>query len=331
MKIKGTKKVRQTARWLRSRWGQQVMIVAYHRIADMEHDPYGVGIRPSHFAEQMAVLRQEAHPISLTQLGQGLQTGKLPRRAVLVTFDDGYVDVLRQAQPLLMQYEIPATTFMVSDALGQVFWWDELARLILEMPVLPDHLSLNLDGRTLTWSLLDAHYVSLSKQAPSPRQHLLMMLYGELLNRPELRADTLAELRTWTAADAIARAAARDILTPVELTALAEGGLIEIGSHTRTHPLLATLSPAMQEAEIRQSKATLEEILGQPVTTFSYPHGSVTAVTQQLVQQSGYTLACASNNGLIGRSSNPYRLPRFWPRNWDGDTFTRWLRRWLND
>jgi hypothetical protein len=54
------------SRWLRSRWGQQVLILGYHRVAHVRHDPYSMVVRPSHFAEQMATLRREAHPISLT-------------------------------------------------------------------------------------------------------------------------------------------------------------------------------------------------------------------------------------------------------------------------
>lgn len=286
MKVRGLKTVRQAARWLAGRWGRPVLILGYHRLVETDHDSYQMAVRPAHFAEQMAVLRQEAYPLSLRQLEAGLQTGKLPRRAVVVTFDDGYADVLREARPVLAACDIPATAFIVAGSFGQPFWWDELAWLVREPAA----------------------------------------LYDQSLAHPERRHAILSELRAASPQNGAADGRA---LTPAEVAELASDGLVEIGSHTMTHPLLATLPAAAQEAELRQSKVDLEAIVGRPVTAFSYPHGSATAVTQTLVRTAGYHLACASHNGLARRGSNPFFLPRFWPPDWDGDRFGRWLRRWL--
>ena len=332
MSVIGVKTSRQIIRWLRSRWGRQVMILGYHRIAELDHDPYGVAVRPSHFAEQLAVLRQEAHPIPLAKMCVGLHTGDLPRRAVVVTFDDGYTDLLLQARPLLAQYDIPATAFVVAGCLGQELWWDELMRLTLSPAVLPDHLTLNANGRLLTWSMFEPHYNTLRKQTPTPRQRLLMMLYRELLAQPETRASVLAQFRAWSPAGPFNHdlPGAASVMSSSQLAALVEDGLVEVGSHTMTHAALASLPAEAQLEELRQSKATLAEIVGRPVMAFSYPHGSATAVTQALVGEAGYTLAYASHNDLARRSSNPFYLPRFWPPDWDGETFARWLRRWLH-
>lgn len=334
MRVKGVKTARQAAHWLRSRWGQQVMILGYHRVANVDHDPYSVVVRPSRFAEQMAVLRREAHPISLAKAYEGLQTGNLPQRAVVVTFDDGYTDVLSQARPLLAQYEIPATTFVVAGCLGQELWWDELARIILSPVALPDRLQLNINGRLHTWSIFDPQRERdlLRKQAPTPRYRLLLMLYQALLAQPEARLSVMAELHTWSLVGPINYDLSEtgNVMSPSQLADLIGDGLVEVGAHTVTHAALASLAAEVQAEEIRQSKSMLEEITRRPVTSFSYPHGSMTTVTQKLVQEAGYTLACASYNGLARRGSNPFYLPRFWPTDWDGETFARWLRRWLH-
>lgn len=331
--VKGVKTVRQVARWFRSRLGQQVMILGYHRVADSSHDLYGVTVRPSNFAEQMAVLRQEAHPISLTEACVGLQTGCLPRRAVVVTFDDGYTDVLCAARPLLMQHGIPSTVFIVAGSMGEELWWDELARLILSPAVLPEQLQLRIKDRLLTWSLFDPLPLNQSlKRAPTPRRRLLHMLYQELLAQPDACPEALAELRAWSSVDLLDQddLAIGRVMSPRELVRLIDGGLIEIGSHTMTHPLLTSLSPEAQAVEIRQSKVMLEEIVGRSVVAFSYPHGAVTSVILQLVQEAGYTRAGTSQNDLARPGSNPFLLPRFWPPDWDGETFARWLRWWLH-
>jgi peptidoglycan/xylan/chitin deacetylase (PgdA/CDA1 family) len=96
-----------------------------------------------------------------------------------------------------------------------------------------------------------------------------------------------------------------------------------------THPTLAELSITTQQSEIQQSKGYLEEILRQPVTSFSYPYGSVAASTQALVREAGYTCACTSLNDVTRPGSEPFHLPRFWIPDWDGETFARWLQWWL--
>ena len=118
-------------------------------------------------------------------------------------------------------------------------------------------------------------------------------------------------------------------LTADELTELAAGGLVDIGAHTMTHPVLAELPIAAQQAEIQGSKARLEELLGHPVTSFSYPNGSLCEETPSLVRDSGFSCACASHNDIAWRGSDPFHLPRFWVPNWDGEAFERWLNMWL--
>lgn len=127
MRLPGYKRVRQSARWLRSRFTTGGLILGYHRVADVGCDSLGMSVSVHHFAEQLAVLCRLAWPIPLQLLVDGLQNGRLPRRAVALTFDDGYADLLYQAQPLLEQYGIPATVFVVSGSLGRRFAWDETA------------------------------------------------------------------------------------------------------------------------------------------------------------------------------------------------------------
>ncbi len=261
MRIPGLKILQRSARWLRSRFTHGALILGYHRVADVAHDPHLMCVSPQHFAAQLEALRRFAHTVSLQELVLGLQNGALPRRAVALTFDDGYADVLYHAWPLLERYEIPATVFVVSGCLGREFWWDESAR---------DKAGI----------------------ASSSQQH--------------------------------GRA-----LTADEVIQLARYNLVEIGSHSVTHPKLATRPVDEQRSEIQQSKAYLEELLGRPVTSFSYPHGSVSDGTRNIVRETGYRCACASFNDVVYRGSDPFRLPRFWVPDWDGDRFGRWLRWWL--
>ena len=56
-----------------------------------------------------------------------------------------------------------------------------------------------------------------------------------------------------------------------ELVDIAAGGLIEIGAHTVSHPLLPAHSSGFQRHEILNGKSQLERILGVPIDTFAFP------------------------------------------------------------
>jgi hypothetical protein len=114
-----------------------------------------------------------------------------------------------------------------------------------------------------------------------------------------------------------------------ELRRLAATPLIEIGSHTRTHPRLGTLPVPEQLAEIRESKLALEAVLNRPVAHFAYPHGSAGPETAGLVKSAGFESACLASAGLVSSKTDPYRLPRMQVHNWDGDGFSRRLSQWL--
>jgi peptidoglycan/xylan/chitin deacetylase (PgdA/CDA1 family) len=329
MRLPGLKTMRHTANWLSSRFTDFVLILGYHRVAETTVDPYKLNVQPVHFAEQLDVLQRTTNVIDMKALHEGLSNGKLPRRAVIITFDDGYQDILHTVKPLLAARGLPATTFVVTGALGQQFWWDRLARLIFSPAILQESLSIQIGTETITWSARDLNQIAISKEVSSPRHRLLQQLYQRLTALPEERMSVLAQLQQWAGMAGAVAAEIDRSMTAAELQILAGDGLISVGSHTVTHPLLNVLPKEQQCLELSQSRQTLENILDQPVTTLSYPHGIYNTETERLVEESGYQMACCSQNGIVHRSQNRFALPRFWVPDWDGDHFARWLARWL--
>ena len=65
----------------------------------------------------------------------------------------------------------------------------------------------------------------------------------------------------------------------------------EIGAHTMTHPRLPQTSDKLASQEIAQSKTYLEELIGQPVTTFCYPRGEYEPKHVKMVQDAGFRYA----------------------------------------
>lgn len=321
------------------------VILLYHRVIELPSDPYLLTVSPAHFAEQLAVLREHGRPISLRQLVDGLRDGKAPSRAFVVTFDDGYFDNLVYAKPLLEQYDTPATVFVAPGFLPHAweFWWDTLDKILLETRSLPQNLSLVIGGVPHEWRLGSAaeygpdDYVRHRswnygrKDDPTPR-HTIFRSVHQLLKAldEDERRKVLQDLAAWASVDTSVRLKNR-VLSTAETIRLAEGGLVEVGAHTMTHPVLSRLSSSKQREEIRQSKAYLEGILGRPVISFAYPHGLDADYTQEtvgLVRESGFECACVATPGRVRCGVDVHQLPRFVVQDQDGETFAEKISRY---
>jgi peptidoglycan/xylan/chitin deacetylase (PgdA/CDA1 family) len=90
---------------------------------------------------------------------------------------------------------------------------------------------------------------------------------------------------------------------------LAADGL-SIGSHTRTHVFLPSVDPDRVEDEVRGSRGELEDELGQPVRSFSYPQGGWNASIRSLVAGAGYTTAVTMDRGSNRPAADPLALAR---------------------
>ena len=85
---------------------------------------------------------------------------------------------------------------------------------------------------------------------------------------------------------------------------------IECGAHSHTHPQLDTLSSRLARGEITHCKDVLEAHLGHAVSTFAYPHGYHGAAIRQMVQQAGYSSACAVKEAMSSTGDDRFALAR---------------------
>ena len=295
-----------------------VLVLLYHRVVDLDRDPYAFAVRPDRFAQQCDVLKRHCDVVPLREADGG-------RRQVAITFDDGYVDNSRQAADILAAAGLPATFFITSGRLGDraEIWWDRLEQIVARCAPVDGHIDVDIGGRRL--------WADVRSSTARARAHLA--LYWRLRPLPPRAIESLIEqLEAQLRVPAIDRETHR-WMDANELRALSESRGVDVGAHTLTHPCLATLPVAEQRAEIDGSRRQLEQMLDKPVRLFSYPYGSrdaFDAVTMQLVQESGYTRACSGTGGLAYPDQSPFDIPRNVVGDWDRPTFEQWLNRWLS-
>ena len=317
------------------------LILMYHRVAEIDNDPWSLTVTPKNFSEHLEIIRKLGNPVHLSLLRRRINDNKSVKRYIVLTFDDGYADNLYNAKPLLEKYDIPATVFVTSSAINKrrEFWWDELDRLIFQPLNLPSHLQLHVNGESFQWLLSDkGHYsqdrilcrnlsnINKSQKvntSTDDRRSLHHEIYHILKYLPSFERDqVLGELRLLTNSDCRTKNNYPS-LTSDDLVLLETGGLIEIGAHTVSHPFLSELDIHSQKDEIHNSKHYLENILDHPVNSFAYPHGSYNSDTIAIVKEAGFTCACSTLFGRVKRHSNIFLLPRFKVNNCNSNTFTK--------
>jgi peptidoglycan/xylan/chitin deacetylase (PgdA/CDA1 family) len=292
-----------TLRWIP---GSSAAVLMYHRVADRPFDPWRLAVAPDRFADHMQVVRRHFHPVSLSELADGLDRGVVPSRAVAVTFDDGYKDNLYVAKPVLEQHEIPGTVFVTSGYVdsGRSFWWDELERITFA-PRRPTDGPLEIGEVTSDWSL--------------PPDELYLALWEQL--HPLTDAQRLETMDRIAEAAGVPPESDPNTMTASELRRLADGGLVDVGGHTVTHPSLPGLPRASQLEEIRESRLQLEALLDRPVASFCFPHGKFSDESVSCVVEGGYAQSCISNPGVVRPGVSRFEMPRLRTINWYGDLF----------
>jgi peptidoglycan/xylan/chitin deacetylase (PgdA/CDA1 family) len=100
----------------------------------------------------------------------------------------------------------------------------------------------------------------------------------------------------------------RPVITKDEIRALRAMGM-EIGSHTLTHPHLTRLRKSEALHELVASKHRLEDIVGEPIVSFSYPEGRFNSLARSWVVEAGYKLARTTSSFRIESAFDPFYMP----------------------
>lgn len=292
--------------------GARLSILIFHRVL-AERDPlFPETPTAAEFEQQMRWVRGWFNVLSLREAVERLYAGTLPARALCVSFDDGYADNEQIAAPILARLGLNATFFVSTGFLdGGCMWNDRVAEAVRGCMV-PD-LDLQRAGLTV-WPL----------RGDAQRREAILDILG--------RIKRLDPARRREVVDAVAEAAGgpaapRPMMRPQQVRHLRELGM-DVGAHTVSHPILTRLAPAAAREEMASSKATLEQILGEPVPLFAYPNGvpdhDYAAEHAAMVRDCGFSAAVSTAWGSATRQTDPYQLPRFTP--WDRTALRYGLR-----
>ena len=198
------KRINNGIRLLQSRLHQGGLILFYHRVTERDIDPFEQCLAPEWFEAQMNWLSEWAKVVPLDEMVARAKRDQLERHMISITFDDGYVDNLQTALPILEKYQLPATFFITTGNENQPFWWDILATTLLRPAELPEKLpnsvreAIGVAGNVDKYELLFKLHGYLQPLKPDKQRQVLRALTdwsGTSLGEREDRAMTREELR----------------------------------------------------------------------------------------------------------------------------------------
>ena len=234
------------------------------------------------------------------------QRGGLPlqEKAVAITFDDGYASNYHLAFPVLKRLGLPATIFLTTGYLdGAVLPWFvrlELALARTQQKRLAwasfDLVLGSREQRCRAYGQLCAH---VKKQPQVAMAHSLEAIEAALgvQVRPGDPLPAALQPMTW------------DMAREMQAS-----GVIELGGHTHTHPVLGRCEPELEAREIQTCAARMKAELGVPPRVFAYPNGmdgDFDVDTQRLLAESGFEAAFTMHAGFVHPHHEVMALPRY--------------------
>jgi len=280
-------------------------VLAYHGVSEK---PQPLFTSRRRFESHLRFVARWGGVATLDELGRFLSGESVPdgpKLRFVITFDDGYANVIRNAVPLLRQYHHRGIVFVNPAWIEKplVPWCFWMAGK--ESPAPEIRRSLAAAGFGKYRRLADAEadlwptrlFDDIVKQV---RQETFGQWWSQvasgfppLTNKGQLEAKTA----TWEEL-----ASARDVL--------------DVGSHTYSHSILGLCrDPEFIRSEVLRSKAAIEDRLGRPCAHFAYPRGLKTDYSEklhQLVAEAGHRTAVTTGERLVTAGTNRFEIPRYY-------------------
>jgi peptidoglycan/xylan/chitin deacetylase (PgdA/CDA1 family) len=280
-------------------------ILIFHRVGPAVDPIYPDEMHVRRFNEVCGWLKSWFNVLPLDVAAAHMKAGTLPARAACITFDDGYADNHDVAMPILQRHGLTATFFIATGFLdGGRMWNDTVVEAV----------------RLTKATVLDLGVLGrLAVGASAEKASAIGAILGKIKYLPV--AERL-ETAQGIADEAGVNLPTNLMMTSAQVKALHRAGM-QIGAHTLSHPILASLSDDEAKFEIKGSKDFLEHLLGESVRLFAYPNGKpgedYSPASVAVVRRLGFDAAVSTQWGASCGEDDPFQIKRFTP--WDK---TRW-------
>jgi len=287
---------------------QRLLILCYHGIADGDESAWNrdLFLSRTDFAARMDRLKR--HGCSVLSLGDAidrLYDGTLPKRAVAITFDDGFANFHSNALPILKKYGFAATVYISTYycerwnlpvfpvACSYLLWKARgQLRIGLDIPGVPSELDLRTSERREAAALYIINHAADAEYSGKAKDELLSRLAAALGEDFE----ALREQR------------ALSLMNPEEILEVSRAG-VSIEMHSRSHRILNQRH--CFEKDLRRNADQIKEWTGVAPSHFCYPSGLVTPHWVEWLREFPVKSAVTCTAAFASAADDALLLPRY--------------------
>ncbi|MHB8418017.1 MAG: polysaccharide deacetylase family protein [Myxococcales bacterium] len=295
--------------------GRRTLIVSYHRVVsdfgrEVQRSIPGLLVSTDSMRRQLEELCRRYDVVPLEVALREMRSRASGPDLAVVTFDDGYADLLREGLPVLQRLGISATVFLVSEFVGsgRPLPHDRLyacLRAMTQRGLSPASLRPSI-GRDWLDALLRSGC------------DLSGVVDGLIAALPDEGLAALAgQIEAAVGASTAELLPHGDLLTWEMVRELSAGG-IAIGAHTLRHRVLTHLAVDEVRSELREARDCIRERIRIDPVDFAYPNGWYSDTVVREVVAAGYRSALTTEARHNGPGEDPFRLGRY--TLWEGST-----------
>lgn len=253
-------------------------ILMYHSVSELS-------LSPATFEEQLKYIKKHFSCFWMSEISRVLKKQTLNKPALFLTFDDGLKNNFKNVVPLLEKYNIKATFYITCNAKNNLqMLWNHEMRCLLMM----------IKNRNLPKTVRNFDVES-KKRWQEVRSFVEEVKGWDNTRRLKLLDDLQAAMpnpiyKNWMKEEF-------ELMNKEDILGLPD--IVEIGSHTCSHPNLCKLSEQEARYEIKESAARLNKLTGRKVVSFCYPDGKFSERDVSLVRDV-YQSAASVREGFAG-------------------------------
>ncbi len=287
---------------------KKIRVLCYHgfTMEDEHRNVPGLFIEPREFEKRLNYLKTKGYQVvSLEQAYQNIKRGEDKKDQVVITIDDGYFSVLKEAAPLLREYQYPSTLYLTSYffnkdcpvftlAVGYMMWKSNKTHA--------DFSALNIP------SISKYTHCELTSKNKN-KIAILIKEYGQPLKGNEKRVAILQNLGAVLGVDyqQLNRQRLFNLINEEELSELLDHGVdIQLHTHRHTFPV----NHKIAQKEIQDNKSAIDPLLAKPMTHFCYPSGVWSTKHWEVLEEEDIATATTCVTGLVDNASQLLAWPR---------------------
>ncbi len=275
-------------------------IIYFHHVFEQLNEYHPDDIVSIEFDKKIKFLKRHFNILTLTEAIELLKAKRLPPKALVITFDDGYQDNFTVATPILKKYNCPATFFISTSGVDEGCLWNDKIEQLLNNTT-KTSISKDIIGESITIN----------------NKRDKIRAFQQLLSKLKFLSHKKRTLQLQKLADELGNVEfTRTMMTTEQIKILHHDGFT-IGAHTHNHTILTTETIDNCQQELLINKNNLESIISDKIKFIAFPNGLFKRDFNfkhcEITKRMDFVAGFSTNDGGAFSSTNIYTVPRFMP------------------